>query len=380
MSRFNFLVLILLFIFFQDPIWGAKSSKKEPPKYPKLSDKVKKAEKIDGFFTLYRQDNSVYMEVPKAMLKKDFFMYTSLSKGTFGGRMLPHWTLSQQTLYFQKIGKSIVLFERDTYHIAKKGSPISEAVNKAYLDKLKHSFRIIAASKGENKYLINLNTYFLTAANTMIPTWYARYFGLQGVNPSGSFWSMVKNFPNNTELEVRNTIRMGGMGRYYGQSNQSFFYFSLVRKEKSDYKPRVADDRIGYFLQEKMDFSNQLVDRGRKRMINRWNLQKSDPSSESSVVKKPIIFYLDKTIPYKYRQYVRAGILEWNKAFEKLGFVGAVEARLPDSSQNWDPSDVRYSTISWSAAEWGMAIGPSRTNPETGEIIDADIIISGWIM
>ena len=102
MSRFNFLVLILLFIFFQDPIWGAKSSKKEPPKYPKLSDKVKKAEKIDGFFTLYRQDNSVYMEVPKAMLKKDFFMYTSLSKGTFGGRMLPHWTLSQQTLYFQK--------------------------------------------------------------------------------------------------------------------------------------------------------------------------------------------------------------------------------------------------------------------------------------
>ena len=169
------------------------------------------------------------------------------------------------------------------------------------------------------------------------------------------------------------------MGRYYGQSNQSFFYFSLVKKEKSDYKPRLADDRIGYFLQEKMDFSNQLVDRGRKRVINRWNLQKSDPSSDSSVVKKPIIFYLDKTIPYKYRQYVRAGILEWNKAFEKLGFVGAVEARLPDSSQNWDPSDVRYSTISWSAAEWGMAIGPSRTNPDTGEIIDADIIISGWI-
>ena len=380
MSRFSLLLITLFFVCFQQFVWCAKSSKKELPKYPKLSDKVKKAEKIDGFFTLYRQDNHVYMEVPKAMLKKEFFMYTSLSKGTFGGMMLPHWTLSQQTLYFEKIGKSIVLFEKDTYHIAKKGSPISEAVNKAYLDGLKHNFRIIAADKGESKYLIHLNSYFFTAANTVIPSWYARYFGLQGVSPTGSFWSMVKNFPNNTELEVRNTIRMGGMGRYYGQSNQSFFYFSLVKKDKSDYKPRVADDRIGYFLQEKMDFSNQLVDRGRKRVINRWNLQKSDPSSDSSVVKKPIIFYLDKTIPYKYRQYVRAGILEWNKAFEKLGFVGAVEARLPDSSQNWDPSDVRYSTISWSAAEWGMAIGPSRTNPDTGEIIDADIIISsGWI-
>ena len=375
-----FFFCLLIISCFQDPVWSAKPAKKEVPKYPKLSDKVKKAEKIEGFFTLYRKDNNVYMEVPKDMFKKDFFMYTSLSKGTFGGMMLPHWTLSQQTLYFEKIGKSIVLFEKDTYHIAKKGSPISEAVNKAYLDRLKHNFRIIAANKSESKYLIDLNSYFFTAANTVIPSWYARYFGLQGVSPSGSFWSMVKNFPNNTELEVRNTIRMGGMGRYYGQSNQSFFYFSLVKKEKSDYKPRIADDRIGYFLQEKMDFSNQLVDRGRKRTINRWNVQKSDPDSKSSVVKKPIIFYLDKTIPYKYRQYVRAGILEWNKAFEKLGFVGAVEARLPDSSQNWDPSDVRYSTISWSAAEWGMAIGPSRTNPETGEIIDADIIISsGWI-
>ena len=99
MSRFNLLVLIFSLVFFQGSTWGAKSSKKEPPKYPKLSDKVKKAEKIDGFFTLYRKDNNVYMEVPKSMLKKDFFMYTSLSKGTFGGMMLPHWTLSQQTLY-----------------------------------------------------------------------------------------------------------------------------------------------------------------------------------------------------------------------------------------------------------------------------------------
>ena len=119
MSRFSLLIITLSFICFHQFTWCAKSSKKELPKYPKLSDKVKKAEKIDGFFTLYRQDNQVYMEVPKAMLKKEFFMYTSLSKGTFGGMMLPHWTLSQQTLYFEKIGKSIVLFEKDPVNVQK---------------------------------------------------------------------------------------------------------------------------------------------------------------------------------------------------------------------------------------------------------------------
>ena len=104
-----FFFCLLIISCFQDPVWSAKPAKKEIPNYPKLSDKVKKAEKIEGFFTLYRKDNNVYMEVPKDMLRKDFFMYTSLSKGTFGGMMLPHWTLSQQTLYFEKIGKSIVL-------------------------------------------------------------------------------------------------------------------------------------------------------------------------------------------------------------------------------------------------------------------------------
>lgn len=375
----HFRILLCVFYFTTLSLW-AKSDDKDSPKYPDIAKKIEKATKISGFFTLYREDQNLYMVVPKAMLEKEFFMFTSLSKGTYGGMMLPHWTLAQQTLYFQQIGKSLLLFEKDTYHVADKGSPMSDAVDKTYLDSLKHSFRILAADKAENQYLINLNSYFFGAANTVIPSWYARYFGLQGVNPASSYWSMVKNFPNNTELEVRTTLSLAGMGRYYGESNQSFFYFSLVKKEKSDYSPRVADDRIGYFTEEKMDFSNQLVDGGKKRMIRRWNLQKSDPESSSSVVKKPIVFYLDKTIPYKYRQYVRSGILEWNKAFEKLGFIGAVEARLPGNEQTWDPSDVRYSTISWSAAEWGMAIGPSRTNPHTGEIIDADIIISsGWI-
>lgn len=381
MRHFSTSILILLcaVIVLNVSLW-ADADEEETPKYPEISEKIKKATKIPGFLTLYREEQNLYMVVPKAMLEQEFFMFTSLSKGTYGGMMLPHWTLAQQTLYFQKIDNSLILFEKDTYHVAEKGSPMSEAVDKTYLDSLNHTFRIIAADKGENEYLINLNSYFFSAANKVIPSWYARYFGLQGVNPANSYWSMVKNFPDNTELEVRTTISLSGMGRYYGESNQSFFYFSLVRKEKSDYSPRTADDRIGYFTEEKMDFSNQLIDRGRKQLIARWNLQKSDPESKSSVVKKPIIFYLDKTIPYKYRQYVRAGILEWNKAFEKLGFVGAVEARLPGAEQSWDPSDVRYSTISWSAAEWGMAIGPSRTNPDTGEIIDADIIISsGWI-
>jgi hypothetical protein len=45
-----------------------------------------------------------------------------------------------------------------------------------------------------------------------------------------------------------------------------------------------------------------------------------------------------------------------------------------------DPEDVRYNFIRWLNNNIGTAIGPSRVNPLTGEILDADIILTdGWI-
>ena len=86
------------------------------------------------------------------------------------------------------------------------------------------------------------------------------------------------------------------------------------------------------------------------------------------------MFYLEKTVPIHLRPYVRAGIEEWNKAFRKLGFDNAIEVRQQRDDDDWDPEDVRYNTFRWITAEAGFAMGPSRVNPFTGEILDADII------
>ncbi len=45
-----------------------------------------------------------------------------------------------------------------------------------------------------------------------------------------------------------------------------------------------------------------------------------------------------------------------------------------------DPEDVQYNFIRWLNNNVGTAIGPSRVHPLTGEILDADIILTdGWI-
>src|SRR5262249_7562231 len=89
--------------------------------------------------------------------------------------------------------------------------------------------------------------------------------------------------------------------------------------------------------------------------------------------KKKIVFWIEKSVPDEYRSYVREGILEWNKAFAKIGFRDAIEVRQQENEE-FDPEDINYNTFRWITNDEGFAMGPSRANPLTGEIIDADII------
>ncbi len=80
---------------------------------------------------------------------------------------------------------------------------------------------------------------------------------------------------------------------------------------------------------------------------------------------------------------VRQGIEYWNKAFEKIGIANAIEVHYQDENNEYmkkDPEDVRWNFIRWLNNGAGLAIGPSRINPMTGEILDADVILTdGWI-
>ncbi len=340
---------------------------------------LKKASSSKGFFGLHRKDDTLYLEVGKRQLEKDFFFFSSLSHGSIG-YMMPGWTLSQGVYYFKRIGDELWLFERNTSGTASRNSPEATAVERAYLDSLIHKFSIEGADKGQNRLLVKFDSFLYDYAGGLIPPWMSQFMGILSTIPQQSYVKEAKAFPENLEFQVQTTVRLNPSSWMTPDSNQLVFHFSILERKKSDYRPRRADERIGYFTTEVQDYSNLLEDQGIRRNILRWNLQKSDPKARNSVVKKPIVFWLDRSIPHEYRPYVRAGILEWNKAYEKLGFIGAVEARLPEEGMDLDPSDSRYATVSWVASAQGLAVGPSRYDPETGEILDADVILSaGWV-
>ncbi len=151
-------------------------------------------------------------------------------------------------------------------------------------------------------------------------------------------------------------------------------HYSISLLPQTGYQPRMADDRVGHFVTVLKDYSKKYESDRFVRLVQRWDLRKADPSADLSPPRKKIVFWLEKTIPFEFRKPIGDGVLEWNKAFEKVGFANAIEVREQRDEDAWDPEDINYNTLRWITAGAGFARGPSRVNPTTGEILDSDVI------
>ncbi len=337
----------------------------------KLQALTKDMKKIEGLFTLFQKDQKLLVQIKSADLGKNYIVITSIAKGISSGQVLGgmSWNFGDDAVWtFKKVGDKLHVLRRNVRFKAKTGTPEAEAVKLAYNDSVLYALPILSSEGGG--VLVDMTSIFMSDDQGI-----GRSIGYRFASDR-STWAKVKAFPHNVELQVAAV--------YSGSQNfdtvvdprgvQVNVHYSISKLPENGYKTRLADDRVGYFMSVAKDFSNQDEDEHFIRHINRWNLEKADPKAKLSPPKEPIVFYLEKTVPIHLRPYVRAGIEEWNLAFRKLGYDNAIEVRQQRDDDDWDPEDVRYNTFRWITAEAGFAMGPSRVNPFTGEILDADII------
>jgi hypothetical protein len=342
-------------------------------KFEDFNKTVQGAQVHEGLFRLHQKDDKLYAEIKPEQLNRPFLCPIAIARGmAMGG-----YTLNfdeQWVLVFKRVGDKVHLIRRNVRYQAKPGSPVAKAVETTYTDSVLMSLRIVSINPMFQSLLINLNDIFMTDFANL---------GMGFFDNGRSSWHKIKAFPKNIELEVSATY--GGARRFFSRDdgvidprgNTVVLHYGLVELPDSGYQPRLADDRVGHFLSVVKDFSTDSKDTTFLRHINRWRLERaeSDPKHKEklSPPKKKIVFWIEKSVPDEYRAYVREGILEWNKAFEKIGFRDAIEVRQQES-EDFEPEDIAYSTFRWITTDMGFAMGPSRANPLTGEILDADII------
>jgi hypothetical protein len=373
------------------------------PPLPPYATLTQGARKVDGLLTLWQKDDKVWLELRPEDFNKPMFFSPKISQGLgeggiFGGTMMRSYQAwgAPQIVEFRKIHNVVQLVALNETFRAKAGTPEARAVAAAYSSSLVGSAAVASqADATSHGVLVEANSLFLVDTLGMAIHLQQMYRQGYGFDPRNSYFDNVRgsadevmfdvtahyftpsiatSFPNAPANTPQPTIPS------FVPDARSLFlglHYSLARLPDKPMAPREADPRVGYFTTTVADFSDDLARSPRERFVNHWRLEKKDPAAALSEPVKPITYWLDRSIPVKYRAAITRGILEWNKAFERIGFKDAIVVKVQPEDAAFDTLDVGVTSVRWTvnAEPTYGAIGPTHVDPRTGEILDAAISI-----
>ncbi len=339
-------------------------------KFPKFEEISKGFEKVvstaDGdasLFTLWTRakDGKMLAEFPRGWDRQKHFIAVTVG----GGDVYAGLHVNDMYVYWKRIDKRMVMIQPNVEIRSTGDQESKDSVQRIFTDRVLLDVPIMGMGPS-GQPVIDMRGLLVGNAT--------RFFGYEamGGNNALATISKAKAFPHNVEIAYQMPVSGGTL--------RTFHYSISLLPDNTGYKPREADERIGFFTTVYRDLGKFRDDKAWVRYINRWNLEKRDSSRKLSPPKEPIVWYVDHAVPVRYRRWIKQGIDYWNSAFEKVGIVDAIQVVFQDKEtgahMDKDPEDVRYNFIRWLSNDQGTAIGPSRVHPMTGQILDADVVLT----
>jgi hypothetical protein len=369
---------------------GAQST--EPRPYAQVITAEAKTSK--GIFTVHRVGENLYYEIPKAQLGKDFLWVTQIKQNTmgagYGGQAVDdrvvRWDLNGNKVFLRVLNYGMVASD--------ESNPVGQAVADANNPIIARAFNVAAFNTTTGDPVIDVTPMYLSD----FPEFSARgAVGGRGVDASRSYIEKVSSFPENINVQVMQTFTIGAetgaaggaapaparRGGARGPSGTVLLFHSMVKLPETPMKPRLFDERVGYFTATTYDYSRPEHKAVQRTFITRYRLEKKDPNAALSEPVKPIVYYVDPATPKQWVPWVKKAVEDWQPAFEAAGFKNAIIAKeAPSKAEDpdWDPEDVRYSVIRWLPSTTENSVGPHIHDPRSGEIIEADLQIYHNVM
>lgn len=309
----------------------AQTEKQEKPEFPPFTEVAKDYKKVappsgvEPFWTVWtrEKDGQLLAELNNWDDQQRFYIAPTVASGDPEAGVLPIYTRwgmpGDRYVYWRKYDKQLALVEPQLEIRTTGDDESKSAVARSYTDRVLLTVPIVAMGPGGNP-VIDLDAFLLGNARM--------FFGafVTGARNDLATIKSVKTFQNNAEIAVELPVIGGRMATlHYSMSGFA---------ENPEYKPREADRRVGFFYSVFSDLSKNQADSEVVRYVNRWHLEKADPKLKLSPPKRPIVFYIEHTTPIRYRRWVREGLLAWNKAFEQVGIVDAIQVYQQDASTN----------------------------------------------
>lgn len=347
----------------------------------------KRVSSSSTFMTLHTLDSKVFIELPKSSMGRDMLVgatISSVSNPKLGDLGFKNSNLVH--VRFVEKDSSVVMQVVNTDLFFDKQDKNAEQASKLNYDNLDFfTFPVKVRNTKQNTVVFDASS-FLLKEDRFFPI-IAKNVGSYTVNSSLkenlTRITAVKAFEENACVKMERNYIISLSGRSGSSAINNYpvtigvnFNFALLPQDQMT--PRLSDTRIGYFLINKDVVTNGKVEKA--TFVKRWRIEPKDTAAyfagKLTEPTKPIVYYIENTFPTLWKNAIKNGILRWNKAFEKIGFKNVVQVQdFPTNDPNFDPDNFKYSCIRYLPTDVENAMGPSWTDPRTGEIINATVLV-----
>ena len=378
--------------------WFKKKKKKNSEEERVKSDYEKLVEGSSvkkGMFAVYQKKNDYYFEVPTSLLGRDLLVVNKLQRvpaelNDAGVNRGVNYENQMICMEWDKATGKLMFRQQRPLPLAPQTDAIFRSVKDNFISPLIAAFKIEAVNQDSTALVIKINDIYDGTETSINNVFTNINLGTSAIKNLSRILS-VKSFPNNVVAtsELTTKVTEGTTSVYVTVEVSS----SILLLPETPMMGRFDNQKIGYFTNPLLSFSDAQQRTDKKQFITRWRMEPKPEDREAylkgKVVEpaKPIVFYIDNSTPYQWRKYIKRGIEDWQIAFEKAGFKNAIIAIEVTDSMEIDMDDVNYSVLTYAASEKKNAMGPSLLDPRSGEILEADIMwwhnvlsmVSEWI-
>ena len=335
----------------------------------------------DGLFLVRHIKDDWYFEVPEHLLGRLLLMVTRFTAVPEKFKMVSGEMVNSSTVYFeQRDEKTLLLREYVKSQFAPADDNIANALTNATVSPIVCKFDVIGRNPDTRALLVNVSKFILNENKiTGFSSKDKSYVELGGLVADRSFVDSIKTYPINTEIQTVRTYNVSS-----GSSSAVATGFvtiglntSIVLLPETPMRPRLADERVGYFQNKMTAFSDEQQTTENDAVVSRYRLEPKDLkrylSGKLTEPKKQIVYYIDPATPAKWVPYLKAGIDDWNKAFEAAGFKNAIVGKEWPNDSTMSLDDARFSVLRYLPSEKENAYGPRIVDPRSGEIMESHV-------
>ena len=320
-----------------------------------------------GVFLIHRIKDKVLWEIPASMYDRVFLWQTEIAEVPDDDGSYPGIAAGTHVVSFERRDDRIFMVEHnyDIRSAVKDG--LATGVDMANVQPIIEQFPIEALGKDDSA-VIDVTHLFTSDGQ---PFSVGPILDASGTDDNRSYIDRVSDFPKN--IETRSLLTFSGP-----PAKTAYVHYSLDLLPKKPMMGRYRDDRIGFFGTTFTVFGRPEEKAMSETYIDRFRLEKKDPTAAISEPKKPIVFYLSREVPDKWRPYLHKAVEDWQPALEGAGFKNAIickDAPSVEEDPDWSPDDARYNVIRWAPSTTENAMGPHVSDPRSGEVISAHVIV-----